>query len=335
MKNPTVVFLKPKSVVVEDREIPKVEGDRILIRTKRSLISIGTELTILSGEFPPQSYWASYGKYPFTPGYDNIGEVIDVGPDADKSLNGKTVASYSPHAMYVSAPQNEVTIVPPGIPEDEASFFMIAEIVMNGIRRSQITFGESVVIYGAGILGQLTARICKMAGAMPVIVIDVSDNRLGYLPENIAKVNPLKQDVVSEVKTLTKGRMADIVFEVTGNQNLIIEEFKCLRRLGRFVVLSSPRGPTYLDLHDFCNAPSFTIIGAHVMSHPPVETLNTPWSRRRHAELFFDMLQNKELDVSKLITHKIFYEDAPETYEQLLKDRTKALGVIFVWDQSH
>ncbi|MCX8183906.1 MAG: zinc-binding dehydrogenase [Crenarchaeota archaeon] len=327
-----MVFQKPKSVGVEEREIPQPKGDEVLIRTKRSLISIGTELTILSGEFPPQSYWANYGKYPFIPGYDNIGRVVDVGPDADRSLIGKTVASYSPHAMYVSASQKDVMLVPQGVSEEEASFFTIAEIVMNGVRRSQLSFGESVVIYGAGLLGQFTARICKMAGAMPVIVTDVSDNRLEYLPDNIVKINPLKQNVVSEVERLTKGRMADIVFEVTGNQNLIVEEFKCLRRLGRFVVLSSPRGPTYIDLHDYCNAPSFTIIGAHNMSHPPVETLNNPWSRRRHVEFFFDLLQNRELEVSRLITHRVSYMNAQKLYEQLLKDRTIALGVILLWD---
>ncbi len=332
MKNPTVVFPKPKNVIVEDKEIPQIKGEKVLIRTKRSLISIGTELTILSGDFPPQSYWASYGKYPFVPGYDNIGMVVDTGPDADRSLIGKTVASYSPHAMYVSASQKDVMPVPQSVSEDDASFFTIAEIVMNGVRRSQLSFGESVVIYGAGILGQLTARICKMAGAMPVIVVDVSDNRLEYLPETIVKINPLKKDVVSEVGKLTKGRMADIVFEVTGNQNLIVDELKCLRRLGRFVVLSSPRGPTYIDLHDYCNVPSFTIIGAHNTSHPPIETLNNPWSRERHVELFFDMLQTRELDVSKLITHKVSYKDAPEIYGQLLKDRTRALGVILVWE---
>ncbi|MEM3956689.1 MAG: zinc-binding dehydrogenase [Thermoproteota archaeon] len=332
MKNPTVVFQKPKSVAIEDRELPQLRGDEVLIRTKRSLISIGTELTILSGEFPPQSYWANYGKYPFIPGYNNIGMVIDVGPDADRSLIGKTVASYSPHAMYVSASQKDVMLVPQNVTEDEASFFTIAEIVMNGVRRSQLSFGESVVIYGAGLLGQLTARICKIAGAMPVIVVDVSDNRLEHLPDNVAKINPLKQNVVSEVERLTKGRMADVVFEVTGNQNLIVEELKCLRRLGRFVVLSSPRGPTYIDLHDYCNVPSFTIIGAHNMSHPPVETLNNPWSRRRHVELFFDMLQTRQLDVSRLITHRVFYENAPEMYAQLLNDRTVALGTIILWE---
>lgn len=332
MKNPTIVFPKPRSVLIEDREVPKIGGNSVLIRTKRSLISIGTELTVLSGDFPLQSYWSIYGKYPFTPGYDNVGEIVDVGPDADKNLIGKTVASYSPHAMYVSAPQDEIIVVPHGVSEEEASFFTIAEIVMNGIRRSQLVFGESVVIYGAGILGQLTARICRIAGAIPVIVVDVSENRLAYLPDNIVKINPMKQDAVSEVSRLTKGRMADIVFEVTGNQDLIPEEFKCLRKLGRFIVLSSPRGPTHIDLHDYCNAPSFTIIGAHVMSHPPVETLNNPWSRKRHTELFFDMLRDRYIDVSKMITHKIPYSNAPEFYISLLENRSRALGVVIDWE---
>ncbi|MEM3659327.1 MAG: hypothetical protein QXU11_02820 [Thermoproteota archaeon] len=68
------------------------------------------------------------------------------------------------------------------------------------------------------------------------------------------------------------------------------------------------------------------------MSHPPVETLNNPWSRRRHVELFFDMLQTRQLDVSRLITHRVFYENAPEMYAQLLNDRTVALGTIILWE---
>lgn len=331
-KNPTIVFPKPREVVIEEREVPKIKDDEVLVKTKRSLISTGTELTILSGDFPEKSYWSNYGKYPFVPGYCNIGEVIEVGEKVDKNLVGKIVASYAPHSLYVSVKASEVRIVPEGISYEEASFFTIAEIVMNGVRRSQITFGESVVIYGAGLLGQLTARICKFAGARPVIVVDVSEYRLSFLPENIFRINPLTNNVVQEVKKLTKGRMADIVFEVTGNPNVILEEFKCLRKLGRFVVLSSPRGPTTIDLHDYCNAPSFTIIGAHNSSHPPVETLNNPWSYKRHSELFFDLVINKELDISKLITHVVSYKEAPKIYQQLLEERTRFMGVILNWE---
>ncbi|MBO3763214.1 MAG: hypothetical protein FGF47_03320, partial [Candidatus Brockarchaeota archaeon] len=65
----------------------------------------------------------------------------------------------------------------------------------------------------------------------------------------------------------------------------------------------------------------------------PIETLNNPWTYKRHTELFFDLLLSKELDVSKLITHKVPYSDAPKIYEELLKDRTKAIGVVLEWDK--
>lgn len=331
-RNPTIVFPKPREVTIEDREIPKIKENEVLVKTKKSLISTGTELTILSGQFPPKSYWANYGRFPFTPGYSNIGEVVEVGSNVSKELLGKIVASYSPHALYNAVPQDALRFVPHELSCEDASFFTIAEIVMNGVRRSQLTFGESVVVYGAGLLGQLTARICKIAGARPIVVVDVSDYRLSFLPSSVVKINPLSQDVISEVRRLTKGRLADVIFEVTGNPNIITEELKCLRKLGRFVVLSSPRGPSTIDLHDYCNAPSFTFIGAHNSSHPPVETLNNPWTNKRHAELFFDLLLSKELDISKLITHKTSYKDAPKIYKELLEDRTKSVGVVIDWE---
>jgi NADPH-dependent curcumin reductase CurA len=54
--NPTIVFTKPQEVVLEDREIPSPKEGEVLIKTIRSLISIGTELTILSVKFPPDAY---------------------------------------------------------------------------------------------------------------------------------------------------------------------------------------------------------------------------------------------------------------------------------------
>ena len=73
--NPTVVFTGPNQVVLETREKPSPEAGELLIRTKRSLISTGTELTMLSGDYPPGSRWEVCGKYPVLPGYDNVGEV--------------------------------------------------------------------------------------------------------------------------------------------------------------------------------------------------------------------------------------------------------------------
>ncbi|MGQ9632224.1 MAG: zinc-binding dehydrogenase [bacterium] len=331
--NPTVVFTKPGEVVIEDRQKPSPKAGELLIETRRTLISTGTELTILSGEFPPDSAWARYGRFPFAPGYSNIGEVIDVGPDVDRSWIGRKAATYGGHALYVTANARSARSIHREISDESAAFFTIAEIVMNGVRRANVRWGEAIVVYGLGLLGQLAVRFCRLCGARPVFAVDVADSRLRWLPKDMAvvPVNAKRDDVASVVERFTRGRMADVVFEVTGDPQLIPEEFKALKRQGRFIVLSSPRGRTLFDFHDLCNSPSFTIIGTHNMSHPPYETPDNPWTNLRHAELFFDLVADGELDVKSLISHRAPYTEACQIYRMLLSDRSQAMGVVLEW----
>lgn len=334
-KNTTVVFIKPGEVAIENREKPSPKIGELLIRTRCTLISTGTELTIFSGQFLPNSVWASYGKFPFVPGYDNVGEVIDIGPDVDRNWTGQRVATYGSHALFVTAKGQSARLIHQDISDEEAVFFTIAEIVMNGIRRAKVQWGEAIVVYGLGLLGQLVVRFCRLCGARPVLAVDVADGRLQRLPRDaaIVPVNPERDDIVSVVKKMTKRRMADVVFEVTGNPRLISDEFRVLRRQGRFIVLSSPRGRTQFDFHDLCNSPSFTIIGAHNTSHPQHETLDNPWTNQRHAKLFFDLVVDGELIIEPLISHRKSYTEACQLYQMLLQDCSLAMGVVLEWSK--
>ena len=69
-KNPAIVFTEPCKVAIEERAVPAPKADELFIKTHRTLISTGTELTILNGRFPRGSAWAKYGKFPFSPGYE-------------------------------------------------------------------------------------------------------------------------------------------------------------------------------------------------------------------------------------------------------------------------
>jgi len=333
-RNPTVVFTQPGQAVIEERPVPEPAEEQVLIRSRRTLVSTGTELTILSGDFPENSAWSRYGKFPFLPGYDNVGEVIAVGRGVSDEWVGRRVASYGQHARYVVLGADSLRPVDHEVPDEHAVFSTIAEIALNGVRRGGVRLGDSVVIYGAGLVGQLTARFCGLCGARPVVVVDPAEPRLSRLPKDpfFVALNPEVDDVVAEVRKETRGRMADIVFEATGDQGLIPAEFSCLREQAKFVVLSSPRGKTHLDLHDLCNYPSYTIIGAHNMSHPRHPTLDNPWTGKRDAEFFFELVRTGELDVGNLISHRIPYSGAPEIYQQLLKDRSGFMGVVLVWD---
>lgn len=335
MRNPTVVFTGPGQVVVEDRPLPIPAAGEVLIQTRRTLISTGTELTILNGQFPAQSRWADYGRFPFVPGYDHIGTVVEVGPEVDRAWLGRKVASYAAHAAYVLGRPAALRQIHRDLPDEQAAFFTLAEIAMNGVRRGQVTWGETAAVYGLGLLGQLVARLCRLAGAAMVIGVDLAPSRLALFPHlsRMAALNPAEGDLIARAQALTRGRLAEVVFELTGNPEAIPAEFALLRRQGRMVLLSSPRGPTPLfDFHDLCNSPSYTIIGAHNSSHPAHETLQQPWTQRRHAELFFDLVADGELEVASLISHRLACTEAPRIYAALREDRSQAMGVVLEWE---
>ncbi len=334
MKNPTLVFPGPQSITIEDREVPTPSEGQLLIRTQRTLVSTGTELTVYRGEFPESSSWSRLAKYPFLPGYSNVGVVVEVGVGVDASWIGKRVGTYGPHAAYVVAPCDQARLIHSDRVSDEvATFFTIAEIVLNGVRRSQVRLGESVAVYGLGLLGQLAARFARLSGALPVLGIDMSPYRLSLLEshESVIPVQAGQGDITSLVKQHTRDRLVDVVFEVTGNASLIPSEFDVLRNQGRFVVLSSPRDKTLFDFHDLCNAPSYTIIGAHNYSHPNHATPDNPWTYLRDGELFFDLVASGSLDIEPLISHRASFEEAVSWYPRLDQARDDAMGVVFTW----
>jgi len=333
-KNPMVVFVAPKKVVIEDRPMPAAGPAQVLVKSERTLISTGTELTILKSEFAARSAWADYGRLPFVPGYDNVAKVLEVGPGVDKGLVGKRVASFAPHSAFAAVPVAETWVIPEKVTSDEAVFFTIAQIVFNGVRRGQAAWGETAIVYGLGLLGQITVRALLFAGVRPVFAVDVADKRLALLPkhEGLVALNPKKSSVRETVSKHTRGRMADVVYEVTGAPSLIPQEFEALKPLGRFVVLSSPSGKTEFDFHDLCNAPSFVIIGAHNASHPEHETPYNQWTKSRDAELYFGLVAKREIEVDSLVSHREPYTKAPELYAALLADRSQAMGVVLEWD---
>ena len=332
-RNEAITFPERGVVRVEPCATPAPAAGEVLIATRATLVSTGTELTALMAAYPPDSTWAKMFPFPVRPGYDNVGEVVALGADVAPEWLGRRVATLQPHARYVVAAADACRHVPSDVSDEQAAFFTIAEIVMNGVRRSRLTWGETAVVYGAGLLGQLSAQVCLQAGAGTVVVVDVAASRLALLPDDprLHAVDPRETDVAGVVRALTRGRMAEVVFEVTADPALVVQQVGVLREQGRLVVLSSPRGPVTIDLHDHCVAPSISIIGAHNMSHPTAATLADPWVPERHCELFFDLVRHGVLDVDRLISERVPYRDAPALYEQLQRDRSGVMGAVLRW----
>jgi len=338
MKAQVLVFPEPRRVVIEEQDVPDPGPGQVLVRSLVTLISTGTDLTAYSGDFPRDrpSSWARYVKYPFRPGYSAVGEVVAVGPGVEGIASGQTVFNSASHASLALQPAERVVPLPESVPIEEAAWANISNIAMNGVRMAELALGEAVVIVGAGIVGEMAMQYARLSGAFPLIAVDLSDRRLENAERFGAthRVNPGREDLAARVDEITRGRKADVAFEVTGNPTVIPTLPPLLRRRGRLILLGSPRGPSTIDFHDEVHTFGLKVIGAHGSNHPPVETPVDVWTWRRSAELFLDLLRAGRVDVRDLVTHRFAWRQGPEVFEKLLEDRTGFRGVILDWEGS-
>jgi 2-desacetyl-2-hydroxyethyl bacteriochlorophyllide A dehydrogenase len=334
MSESTIVeFTEPETARLRTVSLEPPGAEDVLVETECSAMSVGTELTAFSGSFPKGSQWAEYVTYPFTPGYSAVGTVTEIGASVNDLAVGDRVATRIDHREAAVVEANDCVPVPESVASDAAAFFALGAIAMNGVRQGEVTWGESVCVFGAGVIGQLATRFCRVAGARPVLAVDLDADRLGHLPEDpeVSGVDPTETAPATALERATGRETAPAVIEATGNPAAIADEVRPLREQGRLVILSTPNGTTPFDFGEYCNQPSYRIIGAHEMSHAPSETPRNQWTHRRHYELFLELLAAGELSVADVITTRVDPADVPETYERLLAGNGDDLGVIIEW----
>ncbi len=328
-----LLFPQPGVVAIHEEELRPPGPGEVLLEAICSLISTGTELTAFTGQFPPDSAWARYVRYPFRPGYSLVGRVVAVGDGVDAVRPGEVAMAQAPHASAALVPARELQPIPPRVSPEEASLLALARIALNGVRLARIELGESVAVAGCGLVGLLAARFCRLSGALTVLAVDVSPQRLqAALHLGCATHTAVAGDeAVAAVRSLTRGQGVDCALEVTGSPDALPSVLKWVRRQGRVILLGSPRGPTQVDFHDEVHTLGLVLIGAHASTHPPVETPGQPWTRRRNGEVFLQLVTSGEILAREFITHRFSWDRASEAYTFLRDDRTRSLGVLLEW----
>ena len=333
-KNYKVVFVEKGRVELQENCIPQPGANQVLVKTKITQISTGTELTKLEANVDADSHWNEAIEFPCYPGYTNIGQIVQIGEGVDESYLGKRVLTYAPHVKYaVRNLSYDVILIPDNVESEEAIFTILSQVCMASIRTSDIRPGDTVVVFGAGLVGQLTARLAKIAGALNIFVTDVSDYRLSMLPDDpcFIPVNTAKDDIIDALDKYGNKEKARIVFEMTSVPSLVEKELQCLQKLGRLIITSSPKGKSLVDF-DYCSGMGLTIIGAHNYAvHTPVATPYDPWTRNADSAYILELLSKQLVSFKKMNTHRANYLKAPEMYQMLMKDRTQALSVILDW----
>lgn len=326
-RNAQVIFADAGVATIEEGAIPKPGPNQLLIRTRASLISPGTERAFFLG-LPNTTQ-----NYPMPAGYCNIGEVVGMGDQVTNWHLGERVASKGNHARYVTVDAATAQAVPAGLADEEATFFSLASIALQGVRKARIELGESVAVIGAGLIGLMTLQLARLQGALPTISIDQDEGRLDYASQSGADMMLVADgNVAHELAIQTDDKGAAVVIEATGYPDAILTAFACARPHGRVVLLGSTRGETshvnfYRDVH----RKGLTILGAHDVARPLIESSPGYWTQHDDQRVALELLARGRLNIKPYITHRFAWQNAPAAYEILRTWSKSALGIILDW----
>lgn len=331
--NTVFYFTAPRKLEIRHEDCPPPAKGQVRCKAICSMISIGTEMICFARNVEKGTGWDQWVQYPFPPGYLSVGEIIDVGEGVEGLKPGMRVCSNSEHRAFFNDNALRVIPVPDKLPAEEACWFQMNIITQHGLRLARPVLGESAVVIGLGILGQVAVRLLGLWGLRDLIACDPLASRCdlarGHGPTEI--FSGKADELVTRVKEVTNGRGADIVFDITGNAAVFHAAQHMLAKRGRIGLIGDVPNPGAQTLTSDLINKSAEIISAHGSMPPQEGNFYYRWGRAEMTQLFFEYILAGRINMSKLNAHRYAPEEAPGVYLDVLDHREKYMGVIFDW----
>jgi 2-desacetyl-2-hydroxyethyl bacteriochlorophyllide A dehydrogenase len=327
-----------RQVEWETSEMPGTpEPHQVLIKSACSLISAGTEIAIYSGSHVAYSLPAPppWFKFPIPMGYALAGTVQAVGSEVEEWAEGDRVMVHAPHGDFALCDVRTAMIrrLPAAVSMEEGALARMGGISLVGIRQGNVTLGQASVVFGLGLIGQFAAQLCRLAGARPVIGVDIIASRGRVAAAGgVVAINPGEVDPVSVVREMTGGRMAEVVIEATGNPEVVPMALEVAAEGGRVILLGSLRGKIEIDAYSTIHRKGISLIGAHDRLSAHAYTPQDPWTCRRNLDLILTLFADGSLKDDGLISHRIQPDSIYEMYEMLVARPRDFLGALLEWD---
>jgi len=331
MKSLSIVFTGPQRVEVRQEDVPDPAANEIIAQTQVSLVSTGTESWCYRGRFDADTGWADWVKYPFYPGYSNVGKVVKTGKDVTTFREGDRVFSIAPHQQYATLSENSIAVkLPDYTSHEDATWSALTFITQTAVRHAEHAMGDIAAVIGLGPLGQLVTQYLRVLGLREILLIDTVQKRLDAALEHggTHAFCGSAADAREFVAQHTEGTLADVVYDVTGHYAVFPHALKLVRNFGTLILLGDTPHPSRQTLtHDVLNR-QIKIVGTHNAKLPPKHAY---WTAQRQILLFWQYIHRGQMKVADLITHRYMPEQAKEVYQMLQKDRSSTLGVLFDW----
>lgn len=369
------VLVKGGEVFVEEVPPPQAPRGGALVRVACSLISSGTESGFVS-QGGTASLLMKKAKDPLNiekvkrkiasvgikgtleiirgklfefqaPGYSTAGTIVDCGEDLHGFRVGDRVAcagvGYASHAEYNAVPHQLLTPIPDGVSFEEAAYVSLGAIAMQGVRQAAPTFGETVIVVGLGLLGQLAAQIARAAGCH-VIGCDPVAGKRDLAASLGAEAVCAPDELADTVAVLTGGHGADAVIICAASKGSEVTRQACdlARQKGRVVVVGAvgmelEREPMYMKELDFRLSCSY----GPGRYNPNYEEggLDYPigyvrWTEGRNMSEFLRMVAGGRVQVKPLISLQKPVAEAAAAYTAILTPGPTTISALITYPQA-
>jgi len=341
-----LVALEPrKPVLREYTERPLGKGE-IRVKTTHGAPKHGTELNIYRGTSPSADNYFDYdwnmflpkkgedAKRPFLMHLGNmwVGNVTEKADDVEGIEIGQRVTSYGSLRSTHTLKAADAFIMPDGMSWKEAVCFEPVQFALAGVRDGHVRLGDTVVVFGLGAIGLITAQVVKLAGAAKVIVVDPIEVRRKVALDNGADValDPTDCDVGYEVKRMTDKRGADATIETSGSYPALQAAIRGCAYASNIAVVGwykECKGGLNLGWEAHFNLPN--LIFSRACSDPNREYPN--WSFDRLCKVSWDIVTSGKLNCENVVDPVVRFEDSAKAYEEIdyHPERSVKLGVVF------
>ncbi len=320
--------IKPEgfgNIQLEDVPLPEVGPRNVLVRTQVTLISRGSELLA--------RYSKTEAVSPEIMGYSLTGHVEQIGSGVTEYAAGDRVMVVAPHSDFALGQvdggdvRRKVVPLPDGVSFEEGTFLPLVTSAVAWAEAAGIQPGDTVVILGQGLVGNLVMQAVKAAAPGRIVVVDGLSNRCAMAADLGADVvvNASEQDPVGAVRELTGGHGADVVIDCVGGQ-AGIRSFEQAQDMVR------PRGT--LQLISLYHGAPLPLHASKVMNRRIIAGMITEEPYDQRAARAAEAMRNGNIRVAPLITHRLPYHQARAAFDLLWERPGEALGVLLLWNDA-
>jgi threonine dehydrogenase-like Zn-dependent dehydrogenase len=347
-----VELTEPRVVGLREYPTPEPGVGEVRVQTMYSGISAGTELTIYRGTNPyldkqwdprtalflPGSRFLSGSStfsYPVDAwGYSEVGEVDAIGDDVSGLQVGDVVWGIWGHRSHAVLPESKLIghTLPSNLDPLVATFDRVGAVALNAVLASGVCTGESVAVFGLGVIGLLTTQLL-ISQAAEVLAVDTVPYRLELAAKfGATPFSTSEGDLALAVREHTGGRGADRVIELTGAYPALHQAIRLAGVGGTVIAAGFYQGPaTALALGEEFHHNQVTLISSQIANVPPA--LRNRWSRDRLHETVMRLCAGKRLDPMPLVSRVIPARQAAEAYRLLDSPPAELMQVILSFDE--